>query len=1236
MDPHVFNRGVHPTEQLWVVHFLLNLSDLFSRKPGLVFNATVVEKGVPCKNGKTLSLMRADDHNNKGTTRASGESMQNAMAMFQRGEYQTAAKLCRLILSRDSEDSSAWHLLGLVAYQQQAYTEAEQYLNKAIALMDSNAAYHCDLGTLYLSKKNHPKALACFCRAIHLRPDLSVAHNNGGLALMAMARLTEAQQWFETALRINPGFIDAQINLGLAHNAAKHYEDAENAYKAALKLDPNNAKAYFGLGDVYHAVKELDEAIRCFQKAVQIKTDYIKAYNRLAQSLAEAERIDESIFWMSRAVRLAPRDSESYCNYGNMLRLAGMFPQAAGMYRKAIAINPEYAEAHFNLSVVLLLMGEFAQGWPEFEWRLRQFPPDSGYPNRHGLPLWQGESLIGKTILIYDEQGFGDVFLFIRFLPELKAAGARIVLETRATLIRLLRQLPHVQEVVVRHKDVRPQTRCDYCLPLASLPGRLGITVDTIAAKVPYLHPDSRDTARWARRMVKGSFKIGLVWSGSDIDPNRRMDLSLLAPLADIEDIGIYGLQKYPETSPAPPFPEAPPWVDNLGPELDDFTDTAAVIANCDLIISIDTAVAHLAGAMGRPVWVLLPHLPDWRWFTDREDSPWYPSMRLFRQYQAGQWTLPVCRVLVAIKQGIEQLRSPAVHSPIHEHRDSAEELFQRAVELQQAGQVQQAVETYHQAIDADDTLMECHYNLGLLYYRQKQWSKAAEGFRAALASAPDAAHAAYNLALAYDQAGLPQAAMAAYRQAMALNPNYMEAAYNLGLLLFQQKAFTAAHKAMLRVVEKIPDHYMAFNNLGMTCHHMGRLDDAIRAYESAIRIKTDYVEALQNLGNVYMDLGQWERMFFYYHKALNHNRHDPQAHYAMGKLYMEHLDMAQARHHFEQALALAPDNADVHFDLAMVHLCQGRLLQGWREMDWRFKQAQSRVRVYPHQLDLPVWDGAPFRASTLLVHCEQGLGDTIQFARFLPMIKSLGGKVVFQVQPALMPLFDSFPGVDRIVALADTPPDTSSIDMAVALLSVPHCLQITADRIPNALPYLSADPEKAKTWQRRVDPQRFNIGMVWSGSPMHKNDRHRSCRVEHFLTLNDLAGIQLFSLQKGVPPSQFEKQFADHGVIHWADGFDSFADTAAAVTQLDLVITVDTAVAHLAGALGCAVWIVLPYLADWRWGLHGSENVWYPGITLFRQQTDRSWGPVFERVRNALSETVRSKNKKHRHSGAD
>jgi tetratricopeptide (TPR) repeat protein len=1158
------------------------------------------------------------------------ESFRAALDKIEMGDPAGAEKICKRIGSDHPEHAAALHLMGVLAYRRNDLASALKALSRAVAEKPFEAAYRSDLGLAMMSCQEHSQALKCFIEAVRLQPGLTSAHNNGGLSLLSLKRPEEALHWFKRALSLDPYFAQAHLNLGLAYRDQKNIAAARKSFESALAINPDYAKAHFLLGDLSQSEQDISRAVDHFQHAIRLKPDYLAAYNRLAVCLAEGHRFDESIFWMSLAIEKFPHSAETFCNYGNMLRQARAFPKAADMYRRAIELKPDWAEAHFNLGLMLLLMGNLEQGWPEFEWRLRQFSPGSGYPNRHGLPLWQDQPLTGKTILVYDEQGFGDVFLFMRYLPQLKKAGARVVLETRPELISIFKKWPHIDGLVARHPDMRPDIVCDYCLPLASLPGRLGTVLTTIPSDVPYLQADPVLVARWAKRMAKGTFKLGVVWSGSNIDTARNLDLALLAPIAQLAGVVIYGLQKYTTTMVSVSTPDCL-WIDNLGPELNDFADTAAAIANCDLILTIDTSVAHLAGAMAHRAWVLLPYVPDWRWFLEREDTPWYPTLRLFRQEQPGNWTLPLSQVLVELKRLVaDALRLGRAQTPPRiVDCKAAETFYHQAQTLQSTGQLDQAILAYEKALAADPGLTEARYNLGVLHYQQGRWREAADCFRTALSIAPDFVHAAYNLAVAYDKCGLHQAAVAAYRQTLAINATFAPAAYNLGLLFFKESRYRDAAVFFRQAISADPNHYDAYNNLGLALHHDGQLGDAVAAFEAAIRLKPDFVPAYQNLGNAFMDMGQWDQTISCYQKALSFSPHAPLAHYEMGKLFLQVLDLDNARRCFEKALVLQPDNADARYDLAQLLLMQGRYLEGWKHFVRRFESTKSRICIYPHTFDRPLWDGSVFQGRRLFVHCEQGFGDTIQFARFIPMVKNLGGEVIFQVQPSLLPLFEGFPGVDRLMALTDQKPESLDFDMVMPLMNLPGCLHITESKVPNKVPYLYATKNDVARWKTAFDPNKFNIGIVWSGNPIQVNNPRRACLSDDFLSLSTLPGIQLYSLQKNLGKAQQDAQlFLSEAAIQLGDRLETFGDTAAVIENLDLIITVDTSVAHLAGAMGKPVWILLCHLPDWRWGLNRSDCLWYPTAKLFRQCQRGAWQAVFAMVREALIDLMDSRKK--------
>jgi hypothetical protein len=391
-----------------------------------------------------------------------------------------------------------------------------------------------------------------------------------------------------------------------------------------------------------------DEAIAACREAVRLNPDLADGHNNLGSALYLAGRIEEAIPEYRRALELLPNDPHFLTNLGLAFWASGRQVEAIEAYREAIRFKFGFSEAHYNLSVSLLLTGQFEEGWREYEYRLHGRELTSR-PRVCSQPQWKGEELDGRTILLDAEQGFGDVIHFIRYAPDVAKRGGRVIFMGYAEQVRLLQGVPGIEEIVTRN----PPPAFDVYCPLASLPGVFGTRLETIPAEVPYLKVDPKIVGAWEQRLgpKRERLRVGLVWAGQPThkrDRERSIALAQLAPLTRAKDVKFYSLQKGNGASQAGEPPAGMELID-LTAELPDFAETAGFISHLDLVISVDTSVAHLAGAMGKPVWMMLTFVPDWRWLLDREDSPWYPSMRLFRQKKRGEWDEVVRHVAEAL-----------------------------------------------------------------------------------------------------------------------------------------------------------------------------------------------------------------------------------------------------------------------------------------------------------------------------------------------------------------------------------------------------------------------------------------------------------------------------------------------------------------------------------------------------------------------------------------------------------
>jgi Tfp pilus assembly protein PilF len=438
------------------------------------------------------------------------------------------------------------------------------------------------------------------------------------------------------------------LQLGIEHHKAGRFAEAEEIYRQILAKQPDNPDAQHMLGVIAQQSGRLDAAIELISKAITINPKIAEYHCNLGNALREMGKPQDAINAYRQALQLNSGSAQFHYNLGNALSDLALFEEGIESYEEALRLEPGLARVHWNLALNLLVLGDFARGWREYEWRWRW----SEFVSRRQIPQprWDGTDLNGKTILLHAEQGIGDTIQFIRYLPMVAARGGRIILECPAPLHRLFQQFAGIEKLIIAG---HPLPNFDVHCPLMSLPFVFSTTLETIPAPVPYLSADTELSAAWTARLAGSArLKVGIAWAGNPRhhnDRNRSIPSPLFAPLARAKGIAFHSLQKRIGAADHVLAPTVLNLIDHSA-DLNDFADTAALIASLDLVISVDTAVAHLTGAMGKPTWLLLPYAPDWRWLLHRENSPWYPTMRLFRQKRLGDWKEVIERVLAALQ----------------------------------------------------------------------------------------------------------------------------------------------------------------------------------------------------------------------------------------------------------------------------------------------------------------------------------------------------------------------------------------------------------------------------------------------------------------------------------------------------------------------------------------------------------------------------------------------------------
>jgi tetratricopeptide (TPR) repeat protein len=490
------------------------------------------------------------------------------------------------------------------------------------------------------------QAEAIYRQVLAVQPNQPDALHLLGLLAHQAGRQEVAIELIRRAIALNPNAAEFHMHLGASLGAAGKMDEAVAAYQRALQINPNHPQALANLGITLIHMKRLDQAVDTLRRAVKLRPDSAEVHNNLGDALHGSGETEEAIAHFRKAIELNPNFADAHNNLSGALGRKGLLDESIHHARRAIELKPELIVAHWNLASALLTKGDYVNGWPEYEWRFkmrRVGPPD---PQVSG-ERWDGRPLNGRRIVLWDEQGIGDTINFIRFVPDVIARGGRVILACKPLMLGLLRNFDGIEQCV---SFADPLPEHEFHCPIMSLPLALGTTLENLPRLQGYLKANAR---LWASRVPDDSRKkVGLVWAGKPApDPTRSTTPAALAPLAGVSGIWFCSLQK---GEPANEIKSSGAGfeITDWSNELVDLADTAALIANLDLVITVDTAVAHLAGALGKPTCVLLKHVPDFRWMLDRGDSPWYPTMRLFRQPRAGDWKTPIEQIAKQLAGG--------------------------------------------------------------------------------------------------------------------------------------------------------------------------------------------------------------------------------------------------------------------------------------------------------------------------------------------------------------------------------------------------------------------------------------------------------------------------------------------------------------------------------------------------------------------------------------------------------
>ncbi|MCF7885362.1 MAG: tetratricopeptide repeat protein [Candidatus Marinimicrobia bacterium] len=1223
--------------------------------------------------------------------------LEKSKKLIQNRKYTEAEQIIHSFCDQLPGDWRLLHLLAISARKQNKFMEAHKYLDKALKINNDAPQLYNEIGLILDQNNQYNAAIENFKKAIKLKNDYFNAYYNLANTLHKIGKPGLALNSYKIASELNPNVPDVYLNIAIILENRNNFKKAINILKYLIESFPDYMEAYNRLGLTYKKAGFLDKSEAIFRKGITKNKDFVRFYGNLA----------------------------------NVLQSKGDFKSALNYYNKAIELEPNYYEAIFSRSLLYLLLGKFKKGWKEYEYRWKL---QGQHKRNFEVPQWRGETIKDKKLLLWAEQGLGDSIQFIRYAPLVKKRVGKLIIECQSSLIKLFKSISGIDTII--DKD-DPNSDFDYHLPMLSLPRVFKTNEETIPNTVPYLKPDKKTQQKINNSIdtKDKSYNIAFAWAGNkkyQDDHRRSCQLEHFENLTTISGTQLFSIQKgEPNTELQNKSSTS---IINLSPIINDFADTAAIIKKMDLVISVDTSVAHLAGALGQAVWLLLPFYPDWRWMLDRQDTPWYPTMRLFRQEKPGDWKQVFQQIraklekrkisdkkssskieelihngkLKQAEENLQKLLKQAKDDDYHNYLlacirnrqkfyPQAIKFLKQAIEINphqadyytdlgrnyyELGKFSKAEEALLQAISNNTKLLspyivlgkielqrnnihkaifylkkahrlesdswETNYYLGKCYYNKKDYPKSISFLQNALKLNSNNSNIYNMLGLAYKQLDNLSIAQKYLHQAIKINPNSSEIYNNLANIYKNLGKYARAKNLYKQAIKNNKNYYRGYFNLGQMYHKQDNLQEALIFYEKVLLKKPDFPPALNNagaiyleqakfssakklvkkalqlepentyalitLGNIYNRTHQYQNALDCYNRVLDLDPLSAEAHANLGSTYYNLRKFKKSIEHLNQALEFNPDHIEAHWNRALTLLTMGNFNAGWQEYEWRWKKKDFQViqKNYPQKR----WHGAVRKDKTLLIWHEQGFGDTIQFARFIRLAQEKFKKIILQVPRTLKNLMQTIKGVDKVITGSS---DLPEFDLHCPLMSLPNILNITVNDITPDSSYINIAHGPKEDSSLISDDGNMRVGFVWAGSPLHKNDDQRSCPLSNFKVLFDVNKVTFYSLQKAPQNKELETIHNRINTIDLSSYLTDFMKSASIITKLDLVIAVDTAVAHLAGAIGKETWILLPRNADWRWMQDQKSTTWYPTATLFRQSSSGDWDSVFKQLHGKL-----------------
>jgi tetratricopeptide (TPR) repeat protein len=1112
----------------------------------------------------------------------------SAATYYAAGAHEQAAAACHRALLREPANANALLMAAEMALQKTDWPQAIDLARKAVSGQPDHAIAHFTLARALHLSEAMAEAIETYRKAIELAPDFALAHSNLAMLLFGNCENQAALKASLEAVRLAPDLAETHLINGRILYALKHTAQAEQALRQAIALDPNDADAQNALGRSVQYLGRAEEAILCHRRAIELEPSSAGGWSGIGSALKALGRFEEAIEHFARAIEIDPTSGDAHRDLAICRTAAGEEPVLKEM--ADILENPDVPvrqriSAGFGLGKCLDDSGRYDEAfarYTEANLLCRKEAETSG--ERFEIDTLRRK--VDDLIETFTPQFFADCPRS-ELTSELPVFVVGLYRSGTTLTEQILSSHPAVHgagelfEIHNLNAKILKNPRDAAKLNQRALTGAAENYISLLKEKKP-------QALRVVDKYPDNIFSLGLI---SMLFPNSRV---IICHRDGRDNVLSCYFQRFSDSM-------------GFSTDLVDcglrYLETARLAAHWRKTLPIrvldmpyETLVADFEGQARRMIEFIGL---DWH----PACLKYYETVRTVNTPSTWQVRQPIYFSSVGRWRNYERHLKPlldvldeASHTPGPTNPPAPTELSCR------------------QAVKRDPTDAKAWEVLGSLLVKQRRLEEAEPCYREVLRLDADRAPAAcVDLGNVLKDLGRTDDAEAAYREALRRRPTFPEALNNLGNLLngrgLRQEAADCCREA-IRLRPNFPEPH---SNLGNILRGMGRPEEAEAHCRQALRLRPNHLSALINLGAALRDQGRFVEAEACYRETMARNPQHAETLNNLGSLLYDQGRPEEAEPLFLAALNIKPDYVKFHVNLALTLLVMGRFEEGWRRYEWRWEQRKSEQHRGFAQ---PIWDGGDIGNRTLLIHAEQGFGDTLQFCRFVPLAAA-GRRVILEVQRPLVDLLKDLPGIEHIVAKGDPLPP---FDVHCPLLSLPFRLGSTLETLPSA-PYIGAEPARAEMWRQRLAPLAgVKVGLAWAGNPTMAIDRRRSIALDRLGNLGRISGVSFVSLQKGSAAAQVSGKPEGMTLYDWTEELRDFTDTAALIEALDLVVAVDTGVVHLAGALGKPVWLLNRFDSCWRWLRDREDSPWYPSLRQFRQAKPGDWTSVMSGVCVALA----------------